>query len=110
MASLVSSTCWVRRGVAKQVPDKLQIDPEDLKDLITDLKDDIGWDLRMTQSLSDWLWVNSLLRVSEKSELNLNLKWLEFDEWVIVNWIWIDSHSRDCQCPVSNWVWLTNLD
>ena len=38
MASLVSSICWVNRGVAKSRPDKLSLQASDLENIIDELK------------------------------------------------------------------------
>lgn len=38
MASLVSSVSWVKRGVAKSVPEKLKLEANDLENIINDLK------------------------------------------------------------------------
>eukprot|EP01137_Pigoraptor_chileana_P020722 Opistho-2@83470 len=40
-SSLISCVTWVARGVAKELPEKVELDPEQLRELIEDAKDDI---------------------------------------------------------------------
>ena len=60
MASLVSSICWVNRGVAKSRPDKLSLQASDLENIIDELKG--GGDDNLTLGgdgeHGDWSWVS----------------------------------------------------
>jgi hypothetical protein len=41
--NFVPCVAWVRKGIAKPVPEKVQLSPEELKTLIESTKEELGW-------------------------------------------------------------------